>query len=555
MEGSNDRDTPSPSRKLTSYGEDGEIDVLALLEAAESESSQQEELVASPCVSESSKDEEDEGSYQGEIDEGFDEEFDTEDPLAKEEGDPSLAPSFDMLNDLNEKELQHLLADDVAMSANNSLPLPNPMLYDDFDYGVDVLDTETPSHNLLDSEPVKSPTPFSCVPGSPYQLAATSSATVLAGSSMETTLNSYNAFMSTQNENDIQQPEMTGGDFVEYQSAASSQGSSRSCSDDLDMLYSVVGGDSLATSEGSSTAFSLPGYHHSLFTTVSDATNTMFNPTLTSVATSQYPITFGSNTLMDLTAASRLVQGDTMFSASSTGLSLMSCSTEGASNVLSNGANSATSCSKASQTISYGGSSTVQISDTSHLLSSANTDYHLSSSPDSPPVRSKPHATTSSSLPPSSPVSSSYGSPSPSPFSNSGGAFSFSPASATNEHFPVDYLSDADSDSDCVPSLPYTNSELVSMPFYKFKKILDSNTLCVKDKDRVKAIRRRGKNKVAAKHCRQKKLGAISGLQFEIDQLKAMKKRLTLRTRSLEQEILHCKHKFSHSSSHNSPQR
>lgn len=78
---------------------------------------------------------------------------------------------------------------------------------------------------------------------------------------------------------------------------------------------------------------------------------------------------------------------------------------------------------------------------------------------------------------------------------------------------------------------------LVHMPFYDFKKIIDNPTVPERDKEEVKNIRRRGKNKAAAKVCRQRKLDLINGLQHEIDLLKAEKDKLLARTQTEQHRI------------------
>ena len=90
------------------------------------------------------------------------------------------------------------------------------------------------------------------------------------------------------------------------------------------------------------------------------------------------------------------------------------------------------------------------------------------------------------------------------------------------------------------------DQEVVDMPFHKFKKVLDDNTVPDNEKERLKCIRRRGKNKVAAKNCRQKKLTMVCGLQQEVDQMRAAKARLDHKTRSLEQEIARWKQIYTH---------
>ena len=75
------------------------------------------------------------------------------------------------------------------------------------------------------------------------------------------------------------------------------------------------------------------------------------------------------------------------------------------------------------------------------------------------------------------------------------------------------------------------------MPFHQFKQILDSSEVPETDKEEAKCIRRRGKNKVAAKNCRQRKTEIIFGLQREIEQLKEAKSKMAIKSRNLQAEI------------------
>ena len=90
-----------------------------------------------------------------------------------------------------------------------------------------------------------------------------------------------------------------------------------------------------------------------------------------------------------------------------------------------------------------------------------------------------------------------------------------------------------------------SKEELVDMPFYQFKKILDDPTVDQNEKEYVKSIRKRGKNKVAAKNCRQKKIEVVMGLQEVVDKMKEQKKRLDMKCQGLEQEINQLKQRCS----------
>ena len=95
------------------------------------------------------------------------------------------------------------------------------------------------------------------------------------------------------------------------------------------------------------------------------------------------------------------------------------------------------------------------------------------------------------------------------------------------------------SDSDVPKKKPASTADekLVHMPFYKFKKILDSPTVPEEKKADIKNVRRRGKNKIAAKNCRQRKQELVLTLQQEIDELNIHKNKLCVRGRAIEQEI------------------
>ena len=61
-----------------------------------------------------------------------------------------------------------------------------------------------------------------------------------------------------------------------------------------------------------------------------------------------------------------------------------------------------------------------------------------------------------------------------------------------------------------------SQEELISMPFYKFKRLLDDPSLSSDDKRQAKAIRKKGKNKSAARDCRQRKMAMLDGLEQEV---------------------------------------
>lgn len=79
--------------------------------------------------------------------------------------------------------------------------------------------------------------------------------------------------------------------------------------------------------------------------------------------------------------------------------------------------------------------------------------------------------------------------------------------------------------------------KLIEMPYYQFRKLLDDPSIPERRKEEIKNVRRRGRNKNAAKLCRHKKLTMIMGLEQEVEQLRKTKSRIALRTHALEKEI------------------
>lgn len=127
-----------------------------------------------------------------------------------------------------------------------------------------------------------------------------------------------------------------------------------------------------------------------------------------------------------------------------------------------------------------------------------------------------------------------------------------SPASSVFTDYPE---SEFGKESLASPDIPQSfngisKSEIIDMPYFEFKKLLDSGTFSERDKEEVKAVRKRGKNKNAAKNCRYRKLEHLSGLQQEIDSLKGKKARLALKVLSLQREIEGYKSKCTQKMSH-----
>lgn len=82
-----------------------------------------------------------------------------------------------------------------------------------------------------------------------------------------------------------------------------------------------------------------------------------------------------------------------------------------------------------------------------------------------------------------------------------------------------------------------TKEDLVKMPYYDFKKILESPNVSERDKQSMKAIRKKGKNKEAARDCRTRKLEVIRKLEKDIKELKGQKTMLALKALKLQKDI------------------
>ena len=117
--------------------------------------------------------------------------------------------------------------------------------------------------------------------------------------------------------------------------------------------------------------------------------------------------------------------------------------------------------------------------------------------------------------------------PSPAPSQN------HTPITGTTTHGGA---TPTNSDSE-TPKRKPGSEHLVNMPFYKFKRLLDSPNVPEEKKTDIKVVRRRGKNKLAAKVCRHRKQELVLGLQQEIDSLRSRHKDTLVRKESLEREV------------------
>ncbi|KAM7386153.1 hypothetical protein PAMA_008997 [Pampus argenteus] len=74
--------------------------------------------------------------------------------------------------------------------------------------------------------------------------------------------------------------------------------------------------------------------------------------------------------------------------------------------------------------------------------------------------------------------------------------------------------------------IPFSNELIVNLPVDDFNELLANYQLNEEQLTLVKDIRRRGKNKIAAQNCRQRKLGTLLGLEEEVSELKHRRSRL-----------------------------
>ncbi|XP_068603468.1 nuclear factor erythroid 2-related factor 3 [Brachionichthys hirsutus] len=75
-------------------------------------------------------------------------------------------------------------------------------------------------------------------------------------------------------------------------------------------------------------------------------------------------------------------------------------------------------------------------------------------------------------------------------------------------------------------SIPFSVLQIVNMPVEEFLEVIDGYGFSPEQVTLLRDIRRRGKNKLAAQNCRKRKLDAITGLQGEVERLRAQRDRL-----------------------------
>lgn len=428
------------------------------------------------------------GDGAAEIDEGFVEEFcEGEDALALPRG-VEEEPNSELTRPLNMQEIQQLLGQgepNVESDCSGMIGVPTSSFLDDFDLGVDVLDSEQAAQSEVDSsQPLKSP--VAQVPSGPYLSAPIPiqspvgmglppcSSPMGMVSPVRLDLNSYSDMLTVH-----QSDHELVGSFPDYGSVSSSSGIA--CSEpvshgeELDMLCSVCDGFDM---EINGMSLGEPCRSPA--------------PSVSSVCSSVHPQNSLTGFMLDQTHCINLSE------------------------------------------LSHGGL---------HSLMPP-----CGSPSPSTPVREKTFDFGRGTLPlPMDPKSSGIKwEGGPGSVASRGSQTS---RSTSRSPSPSPYITSAPLTPSSISSLPgggATGSgagpspgvpKLVDMPFYQFKKILDSDEVSEADKNMAKTIRRRGKNKAAAKNCRQRKLDMIEGLQSEIDKLKVAKVRVEVRVQSLQKEI------------------
>ncbi|XP_075999121.1 endoplasmic reticulum membrane sensor NFE2L1-like [Genypterus blacodes] len=74
--------------------------------------------------------------------------------------------------------------------------------------------------------------------------------------------------------------------------------------------------------------------------------------------------------------------------------------------------------------------------------------------------------------------------------------------------------------------IPFSTELIVNLPVEEFNELLTSHCLNEEQLTLIRDIRRRGKNKIAAQNCRQRKMDVLSGLQMEVSGLRCHRSRL-----------------------------
>lgn len=390
---------------------------------------------------------------QGDVDEGFDEEFEDKD---LNEAEPI---NHFQLGDLDPKELQQLLDDPQ---------LPN---LEDFDLGVDVLDSEQAHPILSPTGTMRNTGLYSPVPSSPYQ-------SNFSPAPIDSYYNDYNLSESFCSED----PPSVQSNI----SALSLQ------AEDLSLAMLTADCNILpdSTSDLSPDTVDTPSGHQS---------SPQHHPP------SPVPPSAGG---LDLSEASQLLSADTLIELS-TALSSEAIVDTQSMYMFGNGSAHLNLSPNGSQQNS---SSVITLLDSVAMF----------------PMNSEPLQT------PPSPDRNNFTTPPPR------SSFHRAPRQSSKRSAS---LSPAPSPKSVESKLSEEDKKLIDMPYYQFRKLLDDPSIPERRKEEIKNIRRKGRNKVAAKVCRSKKIHLIMGLEKEVEQLRKAKSQIEMRTMSLEREIEELKKK------------
>ena len=456
----------------------------------------------------------------GDEDEGFDEEFcDSEDvPPARVPPEPHSPSSLNLQELANNPDLQTLLLESSLASPLLTTPFPTSSLLDDIDPGVYMLEAEPSGHSLLGLDQVKSPV------HSPYRISTPSPVCAnLRSMSLSDTCDVPESSWALPPYQDMDIfnrhfEESTAGQFLGHSTAAAASGyhdypsphypsspTHNGSEYGLDMLVS----DSCLPMDASVSSLT-PTFPSSAFSSASSGSSStpFLSRPITPVSEAGPSVTYSFTVQMHMNLPHSTIPAATVPMATIPTGSSASCRSPSPTPMQERTASPNTPLSPAALGCTAGSGITISAGGSGPSSSST--------SPVSCRIKTEPGSvSTCSTQTPLSPTLSS------------------APSTAASMA--------EDSDIPKSKNCGSATEGIVHMPFYKLKKILDSSAIPDEDKSEMKTLRRRGKNKIAAKHCRQRKMELINGLQHEVEQLKKLKRQVLSRSNSLQREIAQLK--------------
>ncbi|XP_016119765.1 nuclear factor erythroid 2-related factor 1-like, partial [Sinocyclocheilus grahami] len=90
----------------------------------------------------------------------------------------------------------------------------------------------------------------------------------------------------------------------------------------------------------------------------------------------------------------------------------------------------------------------------------------------------------------------------------------------------LDHFSSRDEKRASLINIPFSNERIVNLPVDEFNRLLAKYHLNEAQLTLLRDIRRRGKNKMAAQNCRQRKLDVLLGLECSVDSLRRLRAKL-----------------------------